>query len=78
MPSGSAWAFQSRKRLSISPTSSPRCCSVTGCGPSMSTRNWYQDRSQATVTTTSRGLRMTTLTRGSPSVRAMPHTVRGW
>ena len=44
----------------------------------MSIRYWYQDRSQATVTTTSRWLRCTTLTRGSPSVRAMPETVRGW
>ena len=58
-------------------SSSPRCCSVTVWAPSMSTRYWYQDRSQATVTTTSRWLRCTTLTLGSPSVRAMPETVRG-
>src|SRR4029079_15725890 len=77
-PSSSRWAFHSPNVPSSSSGSCPRSASRTGWPESGVTRYWYQEISQATVTTTS-GLTPesgTIETRGSPRLFAMPPIVR--
>ena len=71
-------AFHVRHRRASSVTSSPRPSSRTGGSASASTRYWYQEMSQAIVMTTSGRMPPSGIseTRGAPSVRAMPCTVR--
>src|SRR5436190_23201216 len=77
-PSSSMCAFHDVNEASSSDGSWPRLSSRTGLSDSGETRYWYQEISQATVTTTSALTpeRATTETRGVPSDLAMPATVR--
>src|SRR6478736_7990583 len=77
-PSSPMWAFHDVYPDSSSSGSCPRPSSRTGFSESGETRYWYQEMSQATVTTTSAltpesGM---TDTRGEPSDLPMPPTVR--
>src|SRR5262249_25525025 len=77
-PSSARCAFQSPNAPSSSSGSCPRSARRTGCADSGVTRYWYQEISQATVTTMS-GLTPesgTIDTRGSPRLFAIPPTVR--
>src|SRR3954464_2500589 len=71
-------AFHDVNDVSSSDGSCPRSSRRTGLSDSGETRYWYQEMSQATVTTTSALTpeRTTTETRGVPRDFAIPPTVR--
>src|SRR2546421_286063 len=77
-PSGVRRAFQLVNIVSSSRGSWPRSARRTGWPDSGVTRYWYQEMSQATVTTTSAFTpdSGTTLALGSPRLFAIPATVR--
>src|SRR3954451_6943332 len=77
-PSSSMCAFHAVNEVSSSDGSCPRPSSRTGLSDSGETRYWYQEISQATVTTTSELTpeRTTTETFGVPSDLPIPPTVR--
>src|SRR5438445_5151157 len=72
------WAFHEVNELSSSDGSCPRPSRRTGFSDSGETRYWYQEISQATVTTTSELTpeSTTTETFGVPSDLPIPPTVR--
>src|SRR5258708_34562114 len=77
-PSSSMCPFHDVNEDSSSDGSCPRPSRRTGLSDSGETRYWYQEISQATVTTTSELTpdRTTTETFGDPSDLPMPPTVR--
>src|SRR5438105_2769886 len=77
-PSASTCAFHSLNDVSSSPSSCPRSSRRTGWAESGVTRYWYQEMSQAIVTTTSvlTPESCTMLARGSPRLFAIPPIVR--